>query len=281
MVVVGPASRAARSLPAASDTDEALGLIAALYDAALHPERWPAALEDVGAALRGRELELLPLLRPHLQRCRQIRARIAALEAQQKAAEEAFDRLPFGIVFVDARGRALRLNRAAEAIVAAADGLTVRSRALTAATARETVALQRLIGEAAAPAASRRVSGGAMALTRPSMLRPLSVLIAPLPPDADDRSDGRTAAVIFVSDPERAPEVPESVLARLFDLTRAQASLAALLAQGLDLVEAADRLGVTISTARTHLRQVFGKTGTDRQAELVRLILRSTAGLGS
>jgi len=37
----------------------------------------------------------------------------------------------------------------------------------------------------------------------------------------------------------------------------------------------ASRLGISLATARTHLAHVFDKTGTRRQAELVRLLLRS------
>ena len=43
--------------------------------------------------------------------------------------------------------------------------------------------------------------------------------------------------------------------------------------------EVADELEITLNTARTHLKQVFEKTGTKRQAELVRLLLQSPAAL--
>jgi DNA-binding CsgD family transcriptional regulator len=35
----------------------------------------------------------------------------------------------------------------------------------------------------------------------------------------------------------------------------------------------ADELRVTLSTARAHLQSVFEKTGTHRQAELVRMLI--------
>ncbi|THD54576.1 MAG: response regulator transcription factor [Bradyrhizobium sp.] len=37
---------------------------------------------------------------------------------------------------------------------------------------------------------------------------------------------------------------------------------------------AADRLNITVGTARSHLSSIFDKTGTKRQAELVRLLFR-------
>jgi DNA-binding CsgD family transcriptional regulator len=45
--------------------------------------------------------------------------------------------------------------------------------------------------------------------------------------------------------------------------------------RGSSLQAAADRLGIKIATARTHLHRIFVKTGTTRQAELMRLMLTS------
>jgi DNA-binding CsgD family transcriptional regulator len=72
--------------------------------------------------------------------------------------------------------------------------------------------------------------------------------------------------------------VPGADLLRLlFDLTPAEARLTRLLVEGNTLAAAARQLKVTEGTARTHLRGVFAKTGVERQAGLVRLLL----GLGA
>ncbi|MDQ8732846.1 helix-turn-helix transcriptional regulator [Bradyrhizobium sp. LHD-71] len=57
-----------------------------------------------------------------------------------------------------------------------------------------------------------------------------------------------------------------------FGLTDAQAKLAVEIAKGDGLKACARRLGIAMSTGRSHLRQIFEKTETKRQAELVRLI---------
>jgi len=41
--------------------------------------------------------------------------------------------------------------------------------------------------------------------------------------------------------------------------------------------ELAEELGITPLTARTHLKRVFAKTGTTRQADLVSLLLSGPA----
>ena len=48
--------------------------------------------------------------------------------------------------------------------------------------------------------------------------------------------------------------------------------LAAALASGRSLVEAADTLGIAHNTARAHLRSIFAKTGARRQSQLVHLL---------
>lgn len=62
------------------------------------------------------------------------------------------------------------------------------------------------------------------------------------------------------------------VLMGLFDLTPAEARLARALVGGLALKEAATDCGVRVATARSYLDQIFRKTGTHRQSELVSLL---------
>ena len=59
---------------------------------------------------------------------------------------------------------------------------------------------------------------------------------------------------------------------RAFDLTPAEARLVSLLATGLSVDAAAERLNIARETARNHLKSAFSKTGTHRQAELIGLI---------
>ncbi|MNG39494.1 Bacterial regulatory protein, luxR family [compost metagenome] len=49
--------------------------------------------------------------------------------------------------------------------------------------------------------------------------------------------------------------------------------LARLLLAGLGPEEAAAQLGIKMPTVRTQLRQLFAKTGTERQPELIRLLM--------
>ena len=68
-------------------------------------------------------------------------------------------------------------------------------------------------------------------------------------------------------------------LCKLYSLTHAEARLAAVLANGHSLEEIADLLDITKETARWQIKHVFAKTGTNRQAEPIRLLLTTLAHL--
>jgi DNA-binding CsgD family transcriptional regulator len=220
-----------------------------------------------------RDLDMLGRLLPHMQRSMQLHLRLASLQARWSAAEEALDHLACGVILLDACGKVLFLNRAAEAVVAAADGLTVREGVLVAATPDDTRALGKLVAEAAATGAGAGTSpGGAIALSRPSLSAALPVLVAPLRGQRPLPAERRAAAAVFVTDPERSVMVAGRQLVELFGLTQAEARLAIALLGGKRLGQIAAERGVQLATVRNQLRAVLAKTGTGRQAELVRLL---------
>jgi DNA-binding CsgD family transcriptional regulator len=68
---------------------------------------------------------------------------------------------------------------------------------------------------------------------------------------------------------------PDARLRCTFGLTKAEARLAMHLAKGRSLACAAEIFGVRLSTLRSQLGQIYGKTGTNRQVELAALLHRS------
>ena len=77
---------------------------------------------------------------------------------------------------------------------------------------------------------------------------------------------------IFVQDPQKMPLMPAEAFAKLYRLSGAELRVLLRLAQGGGATEAAETLGIGESTVRTHLRRLFSKTGTSRQAELLQLL---------
>lgn len=110
-------------------------------------------------------------------------------------------------------------------------------------------------------------------LARPSGRRPLAVVVAPVAASRVFLKSRSVTAMVFISDPE-SPSLPtEDALQTLLGLTPAEARLTHLLAQGLRLTQAAERLDVRTETLRTRLKDIFAKTNTHRQSELVQRVI--------
>jgi DNA-binding CsgD family transcriptional regulator len=221
---------------------------------------------------------LIRVLVPHFQRAVQINAHVEELQAERSALKDALDRVAFGVILVDGDGHVTVANRVAQEIATEADGLTLSTQGLGSPDPEQAKKLHRAV---AAATRTTFPSGGAMSLPRPSGRKPLSVLTCPLGKYALDRGNRRAVATIFITDPEREIEALPEALTRLYGLTRSEAALAILLTQGLDLGEASEHLGVSLSTVRSHLKRILEKTGTHRQTEAVVLILRSLAPIST
>ena len=189
---------------------------------------------------------------------------------------DSLDRISTGVLLLDADGRVLFANRAAEQIAGQDDGLRITRDGLAAALPEETAALRRLVAAAALTTnGNGSGAGGELLLSRPSMRRPLALAVSPLPRDGFlPGLPGVPAVAVFVADPEAAGESDAALLARLYGLTAAESRLTAALMMGGDLREVSDALGVSYHTARAQVKSVFSKTGTRRQAELVQLLLK-------
>jgi DNA-binding CsgD family transcriptional regulator/PAS domain-containing protein len=83
----------------------------------------------------------------------------------------------------------------------------------------------------------------------------------------------RPLVMLYLYHPDSAHEVDAGLLSAAFGLTLAECRIAALLADGKPLREIAECLGVQYETVRTQLKSIFQKTATNRQPELVRLLM--------
>jgi DNA-binding CsgD family transcriptional regulator len=81
-------------------------------------------------------------------------------------------------------------------------------------------------------------------------------------------------AIVLVTDPEHGPFPKQSLIQLTLGLSNSEARIALALINGASLVQAAQCIGVSHETARSHLKNVFAKTNTNRQSELVVLLNR-------
>ena len=94
----------------------------------------------------------------------------------------------------------------------------------------------------------------------------------PWPAGFDD-PERRPAVAVLLRDPEERATVTRPDLIAYFGLTPREAALADRLSRGDSLPDASRTLGISHNTGRTHLRNIFRKTATANQGQLLRLIL--------
>jgi DNA-binding CsgD family transcriptional regulator len=193
------------------------------------------------------------------------------LHVEAEMGTAALNNQDLAVLIVDRDGEMRFANTSAEAILRRGDGLTMVRGRLTATSAE--MALSGLLAGAV-----ERHHGGAMAVSRPFGHQPYHVLVAPLAPQSA-LVGAWQRPLVLISDPERRTPLSADLLAQLFRFTAAESRLAMALLAGAEPAEYATANGVSLATVRTQLRALLAKTGTRRQAELVRL-LGGVPGLG-
>lgn len=214
----------------------------------------------------------------HLSQAIHLHARLTRIESERALYATTIDKLAMGSILLDDSAQVLSSNPIAQEILANNDALQICDNRLQA-KGDSNQTLQELISDAI----DRRNR------TQPGVARALRIeygdglglglVIRPVP--SSEWAEGRSnpAVAVFISDPTREQTTSHTTLIELFNLSNAEAALALLLAKGLTLAEASDELHISQHTARAQLKAIFAKTQVSRQAELIRVIIKSVATL--
>ena len=221
-------------------------------------------------AIGPRQLEAIRLLAPHLRRAVTISRLLDVRAVAAATFESVIDRAGTPILVTDSQLALLHVNSAAQALIDARDTLVLVGGRLATTTFAATQALALAVAAADDEAAIGRRGLAIPLRADDGTARALHVL--PLRGGAlRPELVNRAVAAIFVS--SSTPDMTEAgpLVARLFGLSVSEARVFDLIARGLTPAEAAEKLGVGVSTVRTHLLHIFDKTGLRRQADLVRM----------
>lgn len=166
-------------------------------------------------------------------------------------------------------------NWAGRELLRRKDGICMHGTMLAAANLPDTMRLQAAImhicqrGEDVATRPNVPVLALKRAKGRPLLAAIMSGQAAPATTDGN-------SAILCLFDPERDFGPLIEPACKLYRLSPVEARLAGLIANGQSLTEAATVLHIRQQTARSYLKQIFLKTDTRRQAELVWLLLKSS-----
>jgi len=219
-----------------------------------------------------RELGLLRVLMPHLKRAALLYGQFGAMRRQLSMFTDHLDRYSHAYFIADAEGRILYANASAQEIANARDGIALEHGRLAIASTGQGSALRKAVSEIATGKGSLR----RMIIHRPSHRDPYRLILMPVKDSGEIPLGVSVPAVsILAIDTSLRPEPDVPLLCELFSFTPAEARVAGKLALGRSLEEIAVELGISLETVRTHAKRALSKTGTDRQGELISLILRS------
>lgn len=202
------------------------------------------------------------------------------MRAALLGADEALNRIAVGVFLIDVDRKVLSRNRRADELLAEADGITLgREGLLRGEKPAQTQALRDIIDVAIARVGtSNRQGSDAVALTRDSGKRPLIAVACPL--GREPAAPGEPAVGLFVTDPEWRSSDAAQAVAQLYGLSPAETRLALALVRGLRLDEIADEFGLSRNTVSYTLKNLFRKTETDRQADLISLFMSNPVAVG-
>jgi DNA-binding CsgD family transcriptional regulator len=240
----------------------------------------------VGFPLNGRQTDELGAsalrfgrLAPHLARAIDFNLQLGRHESGMWQVQHILDAMPSAALLINRKAAIIRMNAAAEVLLAEADGIStfksdgLRLKAHSPAEAR---VLSACLGQAFAVARGEDQGfDGALRISRPSGRPPLLALITPLPPSSFslwEAVDGGARAIVQLVDVHRPASAQAESLRIATGLTAAEARVAALIGAGLTTLEAAAALGISVNTVKTHLARCFDKTGVRSQVTLARLL---------
>lgn len=204
----------------------------------------------------------------HLERI--IRMSRAVVDARGRSELAVLDRLGRAAMLVDGDGRITSMNATAEALMS--PDFRLCSGRLLAADPRSEDQIEALLHVIHTTPFDRFLKAP-VALVNRDGLPWLTIDVLPTTGRNTDNFGG-TRAMLVISDLTEVRARTETDLQNLFGLTPAEARLAAALYAGKSVHQTAAEFGVETSTLRSHLKNIFAKTGTGRQAELVAVLAR-------
>jgi DNA-binding NarL/FixJ family response regulator len=253
-------------LTALSDPREIVeGKLLGADDYLVKPVDYDLMLATVAARLR----QVERIRRRHDSDMASLRQALVGLSGG--GAEATLDLIALGIILLNGQGMPVHVNRAAREM-AAADVIRIDAVGLRSPDPLSDRAVQRAVSETLDAAGRDHENVVGVMLEGAQDTSALSLLACALAHSEPERA-GRPHVAVFISTTDRRKRVSEALLMDLLALTPTEARIAGALACGTRAADIAAEMDVSQATMSFHLRNLFQKTGTNRQADLIALIL--------
>jgi DNA-binding CsgD family transcriptional regulator len=215
----------------------------------------------------------LGLLIAHIRRAMLIGKVIESQKVEAAVLADTLDTIAAALILVDAAGRVVHANARGLAMLAEACFIRGAGGKLEAIDAQVNRLLQDIFESAKAGDVAIGAKGVAVPLSARDGERYVAHVL-PLTSGARRRVATAYSAVAAVFVRKAVLDLPHPLeaLAGAYKLTPAEMRVLMMIVQIGGVPEVAPVLGVSETTVKTHLQHIFGKTGTSRQADLIKLV---------
>ena len=226
-----------------------------------------------GASANWPTKDRLRLLASHLRRAMLVRQVVDRHAAEAATLGDTLDGIGPGLFFVNADGHILESNANGRAMLERGTLVRVHGGRLVLADRDAERGLADILCRFRSDSTAGSVRPASMLLSAHAG-EPFVAHVAPLI-EGVRRSTGSTytaVAAVFVQ--KASFELPSSreIIARTYKLTPTELRVLFAIVEMGGVPKVSEALDISVSTVRTHLRRLFAKTSTDRQADLVKLV---------
>jgi DNA-binding CsgD family transcriptional regulator len=213
------------------------------------------------------------LVVPHFRRAVLIGKVIDLKGAEAASLDDTLDGINAGMFLIDAAGRVVHANLAGHVMLDAADVLRAEKGRLVVNDPEAVQVLADTFASAGNGDAALGVKGIAVPLFSRNGERHIANVL-PLTSGARRRAgvSYAAAAALFVYKAGLATPSPPEVIAKAYKLTPMELRVLLAVVEVGGVPEVAEALGIAETTVKTHLGNVYKKTGRSRQADLVKLV---------
>lgn len=211
-------------------------------------------------------------LLPHVRQALELGDQLGAAALKADVLMDAGDRLGVGMVLCDGAGQVGWANPAARSILAASTAVREVAGRLRPVAPSDVVPFRALLDQAVGMPPDHPLQ-----LTLGRADPETAVQVLAVGAQAALWFGDARAVVLLLCEPGRPLNLSPAAVAQLFGLSAAEARLTASLCDGLSLGDYARQRGISEGTARIQLKRALAKTGSPRQAELVRRVCASLA----
>ncbi|HEY0666417.1 MAG TPA: helix-turn-helix transcriptional regulator [Gallionella sp.] len=235
-----------------------------------------------GGAFESFERERLAILVPHLSRSLGVMTRLRDAELKAAASLAALDRLSTGVLLFRQDGVVGFANRVARRILEEEDGISMQLRfndsALGNVLADDKRAdhhLRAAITGAISPDILHTEHfSRSVVVPRPSGRQPYTLNFSSLATHNEFGSGiDAPRAIAFITDSTAPVRLDAALMKQTYGLTPTEIRVAEILAECLTADEVAERLRISTSTVKVHMRNIYDKTGANTRARLMKLLM--------